>query len=346
MTKNKKKNRKPAFAATMQMAGKEATIDVSGVIGWDTKAMEFTDLVSQAKSAGCSSLTVRINSLGGYCSDGLAMGDALETCGMETKGVVIGTAQSMASYLLQCCNRRVAHKNATLMYHQPTAGAWGTVDEVAEQARALVQMRDTMFAKMAERCGMTGEELSREHLTMKIYTADEALAKGFLDTVDSAEVSPSGEPGEPDGETSAAHGSMLYDRREMLMAMLGGGEENDESSDDAESEEAEDESTTSPGEEKDDTAAKDEEDPENTPEAPDEGEKPLTRREVEQMLAQQSITMLAGMGAAIGSLPGTCAGGSSAEKELTDEQISRMPVMVRLEYLNTRPDRKAAYLRG
>ncbi len=338
MAKDKKKNRKLAFAATMQMAGKEATIDVSGVIGWDTKAIEFTSLVAQAKAAGCNSLIVRINSLGGYCSDGLAMGDALESCGMETTGVVIGTAQSMASYLLQCCNRRVAHKNATLMYHQPTAGAWGTVDEVAEQARALVQMRDTMFAKMGARCGKTGEELSREHLTMKIYTAGEALAKGFLDAVDSAEAAPAVDTEKAEDEPpAAAHGSMLYDRREMLMAMLGEDEEPVEDPDDT------------PGEHEEEKPEEEQAEEEKKPEAntaETEDEKPITRKEVEQMLAKQRITMLASMGAAVGNLPSTCAGGEAAGKELTDEQIARLPVMERLAYLNTRPARRAAYLRS
>ena len=182
MPKAKKETRKK-FTASLSMAGGEAVLDITGSIGWDTEAIQFTDLVAQAKEAGCAKLTVRINSMGGYCYDGLAIGDCLRNCGMETVGVVYGTAQSMASYILQCCTVRQAHKNATLMFHQPSAGVYGTVDELLVQAQYLCGMRDKMFEDMGARCGMSGEALSQEHMTMKMYSAEQALERGFIDEI-------------------------------------------------------------------------------------------------------------------------------------------------------------------
>ena len=183
----KKENKQKPFAAELTMAGESATLDVTGFIGWDTEPMQFTDLVAQAKQAGCTHLTVRINSLGGYCYDGLAIGDCLRDCGMATTAVVMGTAQSMASYILQCCDVREAHRGATIMFHQPSAGVCGTVDEILTQAQYLVGLRDRMFEDMAARCGTTGPELSAEHQTMKIYTAQQALEKGFIDRISGAD---------------------------------------------------------------------------------------------------------------------------------------------------------------
>ena len=211
------------------MAGESATLDITGVIGWDTDPMRFTDLVAQAKQAGCTSLTVRINSLGGYCYDGLAIGDCLRDCGMATTAVVIGTAQSMASYILQCCQVREAHRGATIMFHQPSAGVCGTVDEILTKAQYLCKMRDRMFDEMAARCGTTGPELSAEHQTMKIYTAEEALAKGFIDKISGG--------GADDGSAGMADVASAvdkpvqnacrvyeYERVEMAMAMVAGAE--------------------------------------------------------------------------------------------------------------------------
>lgn len=171
------------FACQLAMQGGSATLDISGVIGWDTDPMDFCSQVQAAKDAGCTALTVRINSCGGYCYDGLAMGDKLRACGMRTRAEVCGQAMSMASYLLQCCDERVAHPNATIMFHQPSAGVYGTVDEIAEQARYLCAMRDKMFADMAARCGTTGEAMIAAHQGMKFYTAAQALQNGMIDSI-------------------------------------------------------------------------------------------------------------------------------------------------------------------
>lgn len=185
------------FVTKLTMAGENATIEVSGCIGWDTTATDFVNQVEQAKNSGATTLTLKINSVGGMCYDGLAMGDAVKNCGMRTHGLVLGTAQSMASYLLECCETREAHKHATLMFHQPSAGVHGTVDEIMAQAKYLVSMRDQMFEDMGQRCGKTGKEFSDMHMSMKMYTAAEAKAMGLLDTI----------TGEKDGKAAEAAGN-------------------------------------------------------------------------------------------------------------------------------------------
>lgn len=185
------------FVTKLTMAGENATIEVSGCIGWDTTATDFVNQVEQAKNSGATTLTLKINSVGGMCYDGLAMGDAVKNCGMRTHGLVLGTAQSMASYLLECCETREAHKHATLMFHQPSAGVHGTVDEIMAQAKYLVSMRDQMFEDMGQRCGKTGKEFSDMHVSMKMYTAAEAKAMGLLDTI----------TGEKDGKAAEAAGN-------------------------------------------------------------------------------------------------------------------------------------------
>ena len=344
----KKTEKQRPFKAELTMAGESATLDVTGLIGWDTDPVRFTELVEQAKQAGCTSLTVRINSLGGYCYDGIAIGDCLRDCGMATTAVVIGTAQSMASYILQCCEVREAHRGATIMFHQPSAGVCGTVDEILTQAQYLVGLRDRMFEDMAARCGTTGPELSAEHQTMKIYTAEEALAKGFIDRISGG--------GADDGSAVAADAASAvdkpvqnacrvyeYERVEMAMAMVAADDAEPETSAAAPEELRRDKEEPDTEPEPDAEPESEPEEPESDPEesenkesaaAPEElrrdkeelrrdkeelrRDKPATDAavakmvadEVKRQLAAREAQMLAEMGAPAAALPASAACGS------------------------------------
>lgn len=210
-----KKKAKMRVSLRMQAEAQRAVITIEGVIGWDSSAVAFCDAVDRARKQGCTELIVRINSPGGYCADGLAMGDKLRTSGMRTVGVVIGQAASMGSYLLECCETRRMHRNGTLMFHQPSAGIFGTVDEILTEAQYLCSMRDRMFALMGSRVGQSGAEFSAQHQTAKFYAADEALSMGLIDEItDETEEDDQAEPDEAvEAEGSSMHrpAARLYD---------------------------------------------------------------------------------------------------------------------------------------
>lgn len=357
------------FAAALSMAGESAVIDVTGVIGWDADAMQFNNLVDQAKEAGATSLTVRINSVGGYCYDGLSMGDKLLTCGLPTRGEVHGCAMSMASYLLQCCTTRVAHRNATLMFHQPSACICGTVDEMLQEATYLVGMRDRMFEQMGSRCGKSGAELSAEHMTTKYYTAVEALASGFLDAIDGE-----GVPAETPEETPAPQPVQncrvfSYDRAARIAMM-----EDEPQEDDAEETPQEPaEEPAEPGEDnvpaEDETPQEEPAEPQETPETPEDepAEEPsevpsedapapeeepqeetvtLTRAELEDVVARGAARAVAALGVPAASLvsPVAPAASAAAGPAYTRAELDAMPAMARLRLLRENPALAARYM--
>lgn len=366
---SKKKN-KP-FAASLTMSEAAAVIDVTGVIGWDADAMVFNDLVDQAKEAGATALTVRINSVGGYCYDGLSMGDKLRTCGMATRGEVYGCAMSMASYLLQCCDVRVAHRNATLMFHQPSACICGTVDEMLQEATYLVGMRDRMFEQMGSRCGKSGAELSAEHMTTKYYTADQALAYGFLDAIEGEESAPT-EPApqeSPEDEPSPAAACRVFAYESgMRLAML---EDEDAPEDDPEEspapQEDDQKAPQEPAEDPEDAPADDEstepakeqDAPKETQETPapqtdpapepeedaDPGEEDvtMTRSEFEELVARRTAEKVAALGISVGTLAGTPATAQAGGSQYTRAELDAMPGMVRLRLLREHPALAAYY---
>lgn len=347
-----KKNNKP-FSVKLSMSEGAAVIDVAGVIGWDTDAMQFNDLVDEAKNAGARELVVRINSVGGYCYDGLSMGDKLRTCGMHTRGEVHGCAMSMASYLLQCCEERVAHRNATLMFHQPSACICGTVDEMLQEATYLVGMRDRMFEQMGKRVGKTGAELSAEHMTTKYYTAEQALEYGFLDKLagETEEAVKTEVEAEPEEVTACR--VFAYDLGVRVAMMAEETEEEPEEPVEEPEEEDGEEEPQEPAEEPDKR-----EEIEDTPEADNEQEDgkeeqeeaipeeriEMTRSQLEELVARRAAEKVAAMGVtpeALGvgavMVRGTEAGYSRAE-------LDAMPAMVRLRVLRENPSLAARYM--
>lgn len=318
------------------MAGESAVIDVTGVIGWDADAMQFNNLVDQAKEAGATSLTVRINSVGGYCYDGLSMGDKLLTCGIPTRGEVYGCAMSMASYLLQCCTTRVAHRNATLMFHQPSACICGTVDEMLQEATYLVGMRDRMFEQMGSRCGKSGAELSAEHMTTKYYTAEQALAYGFLDAIDgeeSAAVPPSEVPSED--EPASACRIFAYERAARIAMMEDTPEETPQ------------EPVEEPAEPGEDNVPAEDETPQEEPaepsEEPEEETVTLTREELEEAVARGAARAVAALGIPAASLAAPVAPAASGPA-YTRAELDAMPGMTRLRLLRENPALAARYM--
>ena len=365
-----KKETKKKFTASLSMAGGEAVLDITGCIGWDTEAIQFTDLVAQAKEAGCEKLTIRINSMGGYCYDGLAIGDCLRNCGMVTVGVVYGTAQSMASYILQCCTVRQAHKNATLMFHQPSAGVYGTVDELLVQAQYLCGMRDKMFEDMGARCGMSGEALSQEHMTMKMYSAEQALERGFIDEIagEGGAASTDEEGGDEDAAEEEAQvqnaggvklkmGGRVFDvelaASAAMMAATGeeGGEDaTDASTDDdagADEDGSEDAAAEEGGKDATDDTATDVSTAEDAAGEAEEagGGEVLTREVVAQMIAEREAAMMAALGVEASKLPAAHGGESrkTEGKEYSMSELDAMPAMQRLEVLQANPKLAARY---
>ncbi len=346
--KNKMKQVPPSFTAALTMAGESATIDIKGIIGWHMSPTEFTDLVDEAKASGATKLLLRINSVGGYCLEGLAMGDCLRKCGMETTGLVVGTAQSMASYLLQCCDKRLANAHALLMFHQPSAGAYGTVDEIMEQAKHLVAMRDEMFEFMGKRCGMSGEELSKQHMSAKQYNAKAAIAKGFLDGIDGEEEGetepPPADPAEPDDAPTAC-GLVNYD---FMLAAVMQGEESEDDEEEGEkkpepapkkSGDSEEKTEPKPKKDEEDDGEKKPDEEEKKPEArggmpaqASGAEPPLTRAEVARMIAQSQADTMASMGMPASALPGAGPANPAAVAAApTPEQFAAMSGLEKLE---------------
>jgi hypothetical protein len=269
------------------------------------------------------------------------------------------------------------------MFHQPSAGVCGTVDEILTQAQYLVGLRDRMFEDMAARCGTTGPELSAEHQTMKIYTAQQALEKGFIDRISGADDEPETEPETVTEPEPVQNACRVYEYERVQMAMAMAAEEDAEPASAPEElrrDKPETEPDPSPADASAEAGTEPETEPETEPDpspadasaeagtepsaAPEElrRDKPETEPEtkpatdaaiakmvadeVQRQLAIREAEMLAELGAPVASLPASAAGGScgvASRASFSMAELDAMPAMQRLEVLQQDSALAAAY---
>lgn len=190
-----------------QMSDTEANIFFYGIIGedYDKSSDEAITAINVRKELdsliekGATTINIRINSMGGFTSEGLAIITALKECtGAEVHTWNDGAAYSMAADIWFCVPRERRHmaKGASLMIHAPSSyvGYYGTAkqlreaqstasDDLEKAAQMLDSIAEGTISVMAEGTGMTTDEIRK-----KFYDyADHTLS--FKDCVDAGFVS-------------------------------------------------------------------------------------------------------------------------------------------------------------
>ena len=128
-------------------------------------------------------ITVCINSHGGDTHIALGIYDLLRACPRKTVGIVVGTAQSSASLILQGCTKRYMTAHSTLMLHRSRINVCGSVENVQASVEVFRRQDEQFYAIYAEKTkknvilirGMAHRDL---HLT-----ANEAVEAGLADEV-------------------------------------------------------------------------------------------------------------------------------------------------------------------
>lgn len=135
-----------------------------------------------------------ISSPGGSVSAGLAMYDVMRLIPNDVSTVALGTAASMGQFLLSAgtAGKRFALPHARVLMHQGSAGLQGTAVDIAIQAQNLEHTKKVMLGLVAEHTGQPYDRVERDSDRDRWFTADEALAYGFVDAVatDLAQVLP------------------------------------------------------------------------------------------------------------------------------------------------------------
>jgi len=181
---------KTPVAAAGQPTQSEAEIFIYGDIGesWYADTVTAAQFVKDIAAITAGTITIRINSFGGSVPDGLAIYNAIKRHTASVTTVVDGVAMSIASLIAMAGDKVEMAENAILMVHAPWTGVAGNSATLRETAAMLDQFASAMANSYATK---TGQPLAAMLALLTdgadhYYTAQEAQAGGFADTITTA----------------------------------------------------------------------------------------------------------------------------------------------------------------
>jgi len=132
-------------------------------------------------------INIFINSPGGSVSDGFAIYDSIRACKNFVRGYVYGSADSMASVILQACDERIISENSRVMIHNgDTAYGRQNVKNIdlwqKNQKKVDEICYDIYLEKIRERHPKyRKQDLKRQMDCDMIFQGQEAIDMGLAD---------------------------------------------------------------------------------------------------------------------------------------------------------------------
>jgi ATP-dependent Clp protease protease subunit len=130
-------------------------------------------------------ISLYINSPGGSVVAGLAIYDTMRLIPNDVSTLAMGLAASMGQFLL-CAGapgKRYSLPHAQVLMHQGSAGFGGTAADVEIYAEQLARTGATMTRLTAQHTGQPVDRIEQDSLRDRWFSAEEALAYGFIDHV-------------------------------------------------------------------------------------------------------------------------------------------------------------------
>ncbi|HEU5036216.1 MAG TPA: ATP-dependent Clp protease proteolytic subunit [Nocardioides sp.] len=130
-------------------------------------------------------ISLYINSPGGSVSAGLAIYDTMRLIPNDVSTLAMGLAASMGQFLLSAGTpgKRYALPHSRILMHQGSAGIGGTAIDIEIQAENLEHTKNVLLGLIAEHTGQSVEQVERDSLRDRWFTAEEARDYGFVDEV-------------------------------------------------------------------------------------------------------------------------------------------------------------------
>ena len=164
---------------------RERIIFLNGQIDDNMSALVCAQLLSLESDNPKKEIALYINSPGGIVTSGFAIYDTMQYIGCPISTVCMGTARSMASFLLMAGTpgHRIALPNSSIVVHQPLGGFQGQASDIERHAQDIVKVKKHMISLYAKHCGRTLEEVERTLDRDYFMDAEEAKAWGIVDHI-------------------------------------------------------------------------------------------------------------------------------------------------------------------
>lgn len=173
----------PAIRAAVN--GDDFEVYVYGVIDsyWGASAKALVDALA---GAGGRNVALHINSPGGDVFEARAMVSAIrahQAKGHTVTAYIDGLAASAATYLALSGNATHIAEGGMFMVHNSWTLAWGNKAELRATADLLEKIDGTIATDYARKTGADPEQVVAWMDAETWFTADEAKAAGFVDSV-------------------------------------------------------------------------------------------------------------------------------------------------------------------
>jgi len=152
-----------------------------GDFGDDFDHFTARDVIEALHELGRGDVSVRLNSGGGFVSEGTAIFNALKAHPGEITMYVDGIAASAASVVAMAGDLIVMRPGSLMMIHDPSGITLGTAEAHRETAGVLDKMGNIAASIYAERSGKSTEEIRNLMLAETWLDGQEAIALGFAD---------------------------------------------------------------------------------------------------------------------------------------------------------------------
>ena len=158
---------------------------LDGPLDDDNGTLLATQLIALATSNPTSDIALWIHSPGGSVPSMLAIRDVMRIVPCDVATLVLGIAYSAGQFLLSSGTpgKRRALPHSRVLMHQGSAGIAGTAVDIELQAGDLRHTRDTVLGLIAADTGQSFERVFEDSLHDRWFSADEALAYGFIDEI-------------------------------------------------------------------------------------------------------------------------------------------------------------------
>lgn len=162
-----------------------------GIGSYGITAGDFLSAISGVKS---KTINLHVNSPGGGVDDGIAIYNALKDHPAAVHGTVDGLAASIASVIMQACDKRMMGAGSMMMIHEPyigldasVRGNAGDMRQLATEATKTADYLDKLGENVAEiyatRGGGEAADWRSQMQAETWYRASEAVTAGLADSV-------------------------------------------------------------------------------------------------------------------------------------------------------------------
>ncbi len=130
-------------------------------------------------------INLYINSGGGMITSGLAILDTMQFLGCDINTYCIGQAVAMAALLLAAGTKgkRYALPHSRVMLHQPYGGVGGTSEDIALQAKEILELKKITSSLMSRFTGQSIEKVLEDSERDFYMNPEAALRYGIIDQI-------------------------------------------------------------------------------------------------------------------------------------------------------------------